>query len=372
VFQVPSLGDNAGYWKPGRFRGFIQVLAEQLAEVYGWQHPAVLYFGSNSPGQANRIDAMTLERLPQAEMISEYTLWVPPLGYQTLRPEMNTHPGPVQLELIGVGLDWQDRTQEVETLVRSGLPLYTTVALEAVPEAVLLQAPSQLPESLDSAVILFAAHPCATGAIDWARWAEQRGWSYRIRPGISWEDGIYCDVPLDPGLLGFQSFPAGHAFEEPVHLATLARGHALGRHWGPVSRFSEQAQSDSLGVFLSGPNPRPIVDVPFLRALALSGVERLEAFLESTPAEFQAQLRGPGVPRIWLMRQIQWAERQLRQGLSQAQLGADWASYLLHHPDHPLTNYLLLKLRCEDALKALGDGLSAGPLENWIESRRHV
>lgn len=372
VFQVPSLGDNAGYWKPGRFRGFIRVLAEQLAEVYGWQHPAVLYFGSNSPGQANHIDTITLEQLPEAEMISEYTLWVPPLGYDILPSERNTNAGPVQLELLGVGLDWQDRTQEVEALLRSGLPLYTTVALEAVPEAVQIDDPAQLPQPLDPAVVLFAAHPCSTGAIAWARAAQQRGWSYRIRPGISWEDGVYCDVPLDPGLLGFQSFPAGHALEQPVHLATLARGSTSGQHWGPLSRFSEQAQTDSLGVFLPGPTPRPIVDGPFLRALSLSGVERLEAFLESTPAEFQAQLSGPSVPRIWLMRQIQWSERKLRQGLSEAQLGADWASYLLHHPDHPLAPCLLLKLRCEDALKALGEGLSAKPLENWMESRRHV
>ncbi len=375
VFQVPSLGDNAGYWKPGRFRGFIRVLAEQLAEVYGWQHPAVLYFGSNSPGQANHIDSITLEQLPEAEMISEYTLWVPPLGYAMLPPEMNTHSGPVQLELVGIGLDWDDRTQEVEALLSSGRPLFTTVPLQALPEAVLVEGPDQLPQPLESALLLFAAHPCATGAMEWARAAEQRGWSYRIRPGISWEDGVYCDVPLDPGLLGFQSFPAGQEFEQPVHLATLARGDRAprsGRHWGPISRFSDQAQADSLGLFFAGPDPRPIVDGPFLRALSLSGVERLEAFLESTSPEFQAQLSGPSVPRIWLMRQIQWAERRLRQGLSEAQLGAYWASHLLHHPDHPLANYLLLKLRCDDALKALGQGLSAGPLENWMESRRHV
>lgn len=332
VFQVPSLGDNTGGWTPGRFRGFIQALAETLARTFGEDHPAVLYFGSNSPDRPHHIDSVTLGSLARAPMVSEYTLWVPPVGYEML-PFETAAEGPAELELVGLGLHPDDLTQEVEALGDS-------------------------PQ-----IVAYPGHPCAQGAIARARQAHREGVRFRIRPGISWEDGCYCSVPLDPGLLGFQWFPGGKTFPLPVNLATLVGLPCAlpgGQYWGPQG-FSQELQPDSLALYLPGPDPRPLDDGPFQRALQLSAVERLLAFLETTSLE----LPGGKSCRLWLHQRIQTSGRVLREALEQGQLPLeDWVPLLLKNPQHPLAPHLFLKLRCEEVLAS---GMPLAPLQAWLE-----
>lgn len=360
VFQIPSLGDNAGYWKPGRFRGFLQVLCQQLAAVFGWEHPAVLYFGANAPGQSNRIETTTLGHLPGAELVSEYTLWVPPIDYPRLTPQFQLHNKPVDLELLGLGFEAGDQTLEVEELLQSA-------------RATTLHDPAQLANLTPPLYLCFAGHPSGSGAIAWARQAERLGWTYRIRPGISAEDRLYCDVPLDPGLLGFQSFPLEAPMPQERGFSTLLRQStpklldSSARFWGPISGLTDQPNSDTQGMFLPGPSPRPIVNDPFLRALHLSAVERLEAFLEDLPEKQLQEIPRAASPKVWAMRTAQWAQRRLQAGLVEHALGEDWARFLLQNPDHPVHPYLLLRLRCDEAVRAMADGVCDGPLRRWLE-----
>ena len=375
IFQVPSLGDSGGGWKAGRFRGFIRALAERLADTFGWEHEVVLYFGSNSPDRPTRVDRLPLKDLDQAEMVNEYTLWVPPLGYQALPPELSPLDKPVDVELVGYGLVWADRTQEVDELVRR-LPTFCLgQSLPELPQATVVQSLDDLP-GRGPQVVLFPGHPCNSGAVEWARAAQARGWSYRIRPSISWEGGCYCHVPLDPGLLGFQSFPSGQTPPLPVTLATLVRLPCPelegSRYWGPHSAFSDQLQPDSLALYLPGPQPRPLDNTPFLRAMQLSAVERLVAFVEAN--EERLTLQKIPSAKMWLNAHLQLAGRQLRQALQDPQLsqanGGNWADYLLQNPHHPAAAFLLLKIRCEEALESVAKGISTRPLVDWIGEHR--
>ncbi|MBT9583643.1 hypothetical protein IV102_09840 [bacterium] len=378
VFQVPSLGDSGGGWKAGRFRGFIRALAEKLAESFGWDHQVVLYFGSNSPDRPTRADRLPLSQLDQAEMVDEYTLWVPPLGYASLPPDLGPQDAPVDLELAGYGLSWQDRTQEIVPLLESS-QIFSLQALPELPRTQLIEHFDQLPAE-GNKVVLFPAHPCNSGAVNWARAAHERGWSYRIRPAISWEDGVYCHVPLDPGLVGFQSFPAHTSLSLPVNMATLlrlppdpaAQGLEGARYWGPRSAFTDNAQPDSLALYLPGPQPRPVENTPFLRALHLSAVERLVAFLERN--QHLLSLQKVPSPKMWLHAQLQMAGREMRQALQTTDLAqlndGNWADYLLDHPDHPVAPWLLLRMRCEEALQSVDAGVSSRPLADWIAENR--
>ena len=376
VFQVPSLGDNTGGWLPGRFRGFIRALGEKLAQTFGEDHEVVLYFGSNSPERPTRADRCRLKELHLVEMVSEYTLWVPPLGYECLPPDLQPREQSVDLELAGTGLVWDDRTQETTDLLK-GRAVYSLEPIAELPEAQQVADFSQLPADSQPKLLLFPAHPCNSGGVSWARQAQAAGLSYRIRPAISWEDGVYCDVPLDPGLLGFQSFPPDHQPPEPVNLATLLRLPAASRtgarYWGPVSAFQDGPQPDSLALYLPGPTPRPIENTPFLRALHLSAVERLVSFLELHESRLVLQ-KNPSA-KMWLHAHLQLAGREIREALAKtdlAQLAADgnWSLYLLDHPEHPMTPYLLLRMRCEEALESAAKGISLEPLAGWIKARR--
>jgi precorrin-6B methylase 1 len=366
IFQVPSLGDSGGGWKAGRFRGFIRALAEKLAESFGWDHSVVLYFGSNSPDRPTRADRVPLSELHRAQMINEYTLWVPPLGYAELPPELGHPEGPRDLILAGSGPTWGDRTQEFARLTEQ-LPVYSLQPMEG---AQCIQSWEQLPADGQPKMVVFAGHPCSSGAVDWARAAHDRGWSFRLVPAVSWEDAVYCHVPLDPGLLGFQSFPAGNWPPLPVNLATLVRLPAEpqegSQYWGPQSAFSPTPQPDSLALYLAGPDPRPLDNQPFLRALELSAVERLVAFLESQPVPLQKR----SSPQLWLHSHLQMANKTLREALQTTDLGqveeGRWAEYLLQNPSHEMTPYLMLRLRCEEALQAVAQGVSTQPLSDWI------
>lgn len=376
IFQVPSLGDNTGGWQPGRFRGFIRALAEKLAQSFGEDHEVVLYFGSNSPERPTRADRCLLKELHQVEMVSEYTLWVPPLGYEPLPPDLQSQDVSVDLELAGTGMLWNDRTQETTDLM-AGRDVYTLQAISELPEAIAVENFSQLPADGRPKLVLFPAHPCNSGAVHWARQAQAAGLSYRIRPSISWEGGVYCDVPLDPGLLGFQSFPAQQQPPEPINLATLLRlptTHRPGaRYWGPTSAFQEEAQPDSIALFVMGPTPRPIENAPFLRALQLSAVERLVAFLERHESRLVLQ-KNPSA-KMWLHANLQLAGREIREALAKTDLGqlaadGNWSLYLLEHPEHPAAPYLLLRMRCEEALESVAKGISLEPLAGWIKAHR--
>ncbi|MFN8606740.1 MAG: SAM-dependent methyltransferase [Vulcanimicrobiota bacterium] len=376
VFQVPSLGDNTGGWIPGRFRGFIRALGERLIEVFGPEHEAVLYFGSNSPERPTRADRCRLAELHEAEMISEYTLWVPPLGYQSLPPDLRPRDQGVELELVGSGPRWADRTRETDELLTSH-QIYSLQPLPELPQARVVASLTELDQDSQPKVVFFPAHPCNSGAVEWARQAEAAGLSYRIRPAISWEDGIYCDVPLDPGLLGFQSFPPGAMPPEPVNLATMLRlpgpPRPQAQYWGPQSGFSEQAASDSLALYLPGPSPRPLENAPFLRALHWSAVERLVSFLEMHEDRLVLQ-KNPSA-RLWLHAHLQLAGREIREALAKTDLSTlapdgNWSLYLLDHPEHPAAPYLLLRMRCEEALESSAKGVSLEPLAHWIKARR--
>lgn len=376
IFQVPSLGDNTGGWIPGRFRGFIRALGERLIEVFGEEHEVVLYFGSNSPERPTRADRCRLKELYQAEMISEYTLWVPPLGYQSLPPDLRPRDESVDLELVGSGPRWQDRTRETVELFTTH-QLYTLEPQAELPEAQTITSFSQLPRDKGPKLVIFPAHPCNSGAVEWARQAQAAGLSYRIRPAISWEDGVYCDVPLDPGLLGFQSFTPGANPPEPVNLATMLRLPAepreAARYWGPLSGFAEQAQPDSLALYLPGPTPRPLENTPFLRALHWSAVERLVSFLELHEDRLVLQ-RNPSA-KLWLHTNLQLAGREIRDALAKTDLASlagdgNWSLYLLDHPEHPVAPYLLLRMRCEEALESSSKGVSLEPLVQWIKAHR--
>lgn len=375
IFQVPSLGDNTGGWVAGRFRGFIRALGEKLAETFGEDHEVVLYFGSNSPERPTRADRCRLGDLHQVEMVSEYTLWVPPLAYESLPPDLRSREEAVDLELAGTGLMWADRTQETTELL-AGRAVYSLQPIAEVPQAQVISEFAQLPQDGQPKLVLFPAHPCNSGAVEWARQAHSAGLSYRIRPSISWEDGVYCDVPLDPGLLGFQSFPPEHQPPQPNHLATLLRlpARAPGaRYWGPNSAFQDEAQPDSLALYLPGPTPRPIENTPFLRALHLSAVERLVAFLELNESRLVLQ-KNPSA-KMWLHAHLQLAGREIREALAKTDLNqlagdGNWSLYLLDHPEHPTAPYLLLRMRCEEALEAATKGLSLEPLAGWIKAHR--
>ncbi len=376
IFQVPSLGDNTGGWVAGRFRGFIRALAEKLAQTFGEDHEVVLYFGSNSPDRPTRADRCRLKELHLVEMVSEYTLWVPPLDYQSLPPELRPREEPVDLELAGTGLLWDDRTQETTDLL-AGRAVYSLQPIAELPQAQIVSEFRDLPEDGQPKLVLFPAHPCNSGGVSWARQADSAGLSYRIRPSISWEDGVYCDVPLDPGLLGFQSFPSGQEPPEPVNLATLLRLPAASRngarYWGPASAFQDEPQGDSLALYLPGPSPRPIENAPFLRALHLSAVERLVAFLELNEPRLVLQ-KNPSA-KMWLHAHLQLAGREIREALAQTDLSqlapdGNWSLYLLDHPEHPLAPYLLLRMRCEEALESVAKGISLEPLAGWIKARR--
>lgn len=376
IFQVPSLGDNTGGWVAGRFRGFIRALGEKLIETFGEEHEAVFYFGSNSPERPTRADRCRLKELHQVEMVSEYTLWVPPLGYQPLPPDLKSKDEPVELELVGTGMVAQDRTQETTDLM-AGREVFTLQALAEVPEARVVQDFSELPADGKPKLVFFPAHPCNSGAVEWARKAQAAGLSYRIRPSISWEGGVYCDVPLDPGLLGFQSFPPEHEPPQPNHLATLLRLPSQPRpgaqYWGPASAFQDEPQADSLALYLPGPTPRPIENTPFLRALLLSAVERLVAFLELNGSRLVLQ-KNPSA-KMWLHAHLQLAGREIREALANTDLGklaadGNWSLYLLEHPEHPAAPYLLLRMRCEEALEASAKGISLEPLVGWIKANR--
>ncbi|MBS2035400.1 hypothetical protein JST97_10450 [bacterium] len=376
IFQVPSLGDNTGGWIPGRFRGFIRALGERLIEVFGQDHEVVLYFGSNSPDRPTRADRCRLKELHEVEMISEYTLWVPPLGYQSLPADLRPRDESVQLELVGSGPRWADRTSETSQLLDSH-QIYSLQPLPEVPEARLIQSFEELAQDEHPKVVFFPAHPCNSGGVDWARRAQAAGLSYRIRPGISWEDGVYCDVPLDPGLLGFQSFPPGSRPPEPINLATMLRLPAETRpgaqYWGPTSGFADQAQPDSLALYLPGPTPRPLENTPFLRALQLSAVERLVSFLEMHSDRLVLQ-KNPSA-KLWLHSNLQLAGREIREALASTDLSklaedGNWSLYLLDHPEHPMAPYLLLRMRCEEALESSAKGVSLEPLVQWIKANR--
>jgi hypothetical protein len=348
IFQVPSLGDNTGGWTPGRFRGFIRALSEQLALTYGWEHPAILYFGSNAPDRPHRIDSLTLAQLPEAEMVSEYTLWIPPKDYPLLPFEDNSQ-AQVDLELVGRGCHPDDISQEVEQL--ADLPVIT-----------------RLEDWNQPSLAYFDGHPCSSGAVAWARAAIEAGRSFRIRPSISWEGGVYCSVPLDPGLHGFQSYPSGANLPDPLQIGTLQRlpSQLPGPYWGPVSGLCDQPQSDSLARFLAGPDPRPLETAPFERALQLSAVERLVAHLELHCRQLELPTPRKGQTRLWLHTQQQRCQKKLAEDLPQAHLGEDWASHLLKHPEHPLSAWLVLQLRCREASQSCASGVSLTPLEDWF------
>lgn len=376
IFQVPSLGDNTGGWQPGRFRGFIRALGERLAESFGEDHEVVLYFGSNSPDRPTRADRCRLKELHQVEMISEYTLWVPPLAYECLPPELGLRQEPIELEFAGTGLRWEDRTQELSELM-AGRTVYSLRPIAELPEVRIVETFLDLPNDGQPKVVLFPAHPCNSGAVNWARQAQAAGRSYRIHPAISWEDGVYCDVPLDPGMFGFQCFPPGCEPPEPINLGTMLRlpspAREGARYWGPLSAFQDEAQVDSLALYLPGPNPRPIENTPFLRALHLSAVERLVSFLELHRDRLVLQ-KNPSA-KLWMHSNLQLTGREIREALEKTDLSklaedGNWSLYLLDHPEHPLTPYLLLRMRIQEALESVAKGISLEPLAGWIKANR--
>lgn len=359
IFQVPSLGDNTGGWKPGRFRGFVRVLAECLAEAgYGWDHEVVFYRGANSPGQRNDIQTVRLAELHAAPMLAEYTLWVPPLGFQRLEPDPGGERAPVHLELVSEGIDPDDVTREVEELL--GEPRAAELDWDR------------------PCTVRFAAHPCSAGAVELAREASRRGLTYRIRPGISWEDQAYCDVPLDPGLGGFQTFLPGEVPVQRLALSTLAwlpsdLKHEDARYWCPGQPLAAERQEESRALFVQVPQPRPIHNEPFLRAVKLSAVERLVAFLETLPADTVAGLKSAPTSQMWLVMQVSGASQRLRKALESTDLGTqnggDWTTYLLQNPQLPAARDLLLQIRCQDALEGVREGLSDVPLKEWLRGR---
>ena len=145
------------------------------------------------------------------------------------------------------------------------------------------------------------------------------------------------------------------------------------RYWGPVSAFQTEAKPDSLALYLPGPTPRPIENTPFLRALHLSAVERLVAFLELYAARLVLQ-KNPSA-KMWLHAHLQLAGREIREALAKTDLGqlaadGNWSLYLLDHPEHPTHPYLLLRMRCEEALESVAKGVSLEPLSAWIKAHR--
>jgi hypothetical protein len=367
IFQVPSLGDSTGGWKPGRYRGFIRVLAECLAEKFGTDHEVVLYRGANVPGQLHHIDIVPLARLHEAPMIAEYTLWVPPVGYERLAPASGEHDA-VALELVGYGPKWHDVSQEVEELLTGAVNVFAADTppdrLQAAPlppgEELWQRCSSERP-----ATIVFPGHPCASGAIRWAREATRRGVAFRVRPAVSIEDQVYCDVPLDPGIGGFQSFLPGPLPVKHLRLATLARTPSDAESLPDAVAWSEPP-----AVFVPVAQPREIHNEPLMRALKLSAVERAVAFLESQSPEFVAALRSAPTPRMWLKMNGALATQRLNQALESTDLSqlnnGNWPLYLLQHPEHPQAANLLLEIRCGEAFEAIGSGISDAPLKEWL------
>lgn len=396
VFQVPSLGDNSGGWKPGRYRGYIRAMAEVLIESFGPDHPGVLYYGQNEPGQPPIIDTVPLSALHEAEMRSHYTLWVPPSGYRLL-PFGDGSLAPVDWEMVGTGPGPGDISREVEELlalhprrvlrVEGGFDAarlsggFSPVAPDAEPvgacgcdvppsgtEVQLAAAHVHAASPATGApgrLLVFPGHPSGSGAVSWAREAHRRGLSFRIRPAVSQEGQLYCDVPLDPGLNGFQYYPQAPFPELPPSLGLLARSPETppgARRWGAGVGWSESGDC----WFLPGPQPRPLHHEHFERANFLSAVERLVAFLETTTSEQRALFRPAPSPAMWLTMQSQMATRRLHEVVTTHNLGDDWGEFLFNHPGHPGSFELLLKMRAEAALESIRGGVADQPLRDWL------
>ncbi len=79
LWQIAVIGYR-GFYKGDAQKERIQVLCEELAGVYGWDHRVTLYEAAIYPVNPPVIDEMTLKALPDAKVGERASLYIPPVG----------------------------------------------------------------------------------------------------------------------------------------------------------------------------------------------------------------------------------------------------------------------------------------------------
>jgi siroheme synthase len=81
LWQIDGIGElTAAVMKEGYESRNVDVLADVLAEHYGYDHVVIIYEAATDPEAKPRIDSVTLRELPKTKLTGASTMYVPPKG----------------------------------------------------------------------------------------------------------------------------------------------------------------------------------------------------------------------------------------------------------------------------------------------------
>ncbi|HEX6904879.1 MAG TPA: SAM-dependent methyltransferase [Thermoanaerobaculia bacterium] len=211
----------------------LAILVAELCRVYPPDHPAVIYEATHYPVCAPLIQRTTIAGIPGCQVNTHSTLWVPPIGRTPAArsPEPDSKRDRGRLTVVGTGYNVAGQvTPETLSCLKGAERLFylmsdpaTTSWLKGLnPTAESLhdcyrvgepgiEACGRMVERILAAVregsevcAAFYGHPAIyiPPGLESLRRARQEGFPARMLPAISFEDCLFADLGVDPGVHG--------------------------------------------------------------------------------------------------------------------------------------------------------------------------